>query len=171
LTDTSFFFFLWWILLLASVGIIIREMTRWFRTRTVELESWTDSPRLEPPRDEIYATAEWLEALSKDKTGQLRISLEVSHAALDRVSLVLGLQKDEVKTLSFRDEFVKKTFGENAAVAKYISEETLAKSLLTESGDKATRRSRGALAYLEEIKVMMEQLSRWEKKHESSRGI
>jgi hypothetical protein len=40
-----------------------------------------------------------------------------------------------------------------------------------DSKDKATHKSRGALAYTQEIKAMMEQLSRWEKKYESSRGI
>ena len=172
MSEMSFFFLLsWWVLLLISIILILREMIKWFRRRTATLERWADAPRLEPPEEEISGAAAWLQSLSKDKAGLARISLEVSDAITDRVSLILGLQKDELRKLSLEEDFVRKTFGDNAAVPKYFSQDWLAKSLLIEPGHKATRRTAWAPAYLQEIRTMIEQLSRWEKSYESSRGI
>ncbi len=159
--------FLWWSLLLVSLVLILNEMRKWLESRTVSTEMWSDSPRIEPPDDEVRGVAKWLKSLSRNRSGFQKIKLAVSNAIIDRVSLTLGLDREEVLKSLREDEFAKRFFGRYASIADFLSPERVGQLEFAKNEKRRTWNTDAQNKQFDEIKIVFDKMKRWEKEYES----
>jgi hypothetical protein len=168
LTETSLVLtLLWWSLLVFSLVLILKEMRKWLKSRTVSAEVWSDSPRIEPPGDEVLGVAKWLKSLSRNRSGFLKIKLAVSNAIIDRVSLTLGLDREEVSKSLREDEFAKRVFGRYTSIADFLSAERVGQLEFAKNEKRRTWNTDAQNEQFDEIKIMFDKMKRWEKEYES----
>lgn len=163
--------FVWWSLLLASLIMILREMRKWLKLRTVSVDAWIDTPRIQLPDDEVKGLAERLKSLSESKAKFFTIGLVVSDILVDRLSLTLGLSIEELSN-SLRDgDFVKKSFGPHVSIVDFLSREWKGHQLAARNERKTPRNVGAQTRQFDEINTLLDQEKRWEKEYESSRGF
>jgi hypothetical protein len=146
-------------------------MRQWLKSRTPSIDVLRDKPRIEPPGDEVQETSKMLKSLSKNEAGRFELDLIVSGHVIDRICLTLGLEREELLK-SLRDEaFVRKAFGEYSSIADFLSGGWMRKELSKKEMKKSNRNAIAQNKQFEETKILLDQLGRWEKNHESSRGL
>jgi hypothetical protein len=146
-------------------------MRRWLKSRTPSIDVWRDKPRIEPPGDEVQETSKMLKLLSKNEAGRFEFGLIVSMPAIDRICLTIGLEREELFK-SLRDEaFVREVFGEFSSIADFLSGGWMRKRLSKNERGKSKGNVVTQKEQFEETKILLDQLGRWEKNHESTRGL
>lgn len=161
---------IWRLLLMVSMVLILYEMIKWFRARTTSLEPWFDSPRLQPPPEEVEALATSIQFSSVDLIVYSELKQRVHDDITDAVALILGLDMDELRKLVLDDKFVKQTFGPYATLVGHLSKDKMTEMpTSTIRTELSTRRRMGGFLY--DINLLLDQVKGWEKKHEGQRSL
>jgi hypothetical protein len=142
-------------------------MGKWLKSRTVNVEVWSDSPRIEPPEDEVRGVVKWLKSLSRNRTEFQKIRMAVSNAIIDRVGLTLGLDREEVSKSLREDEFAKRVFGGYTSIVDFLSAERLGQLESAKNEKRRTWNTDAQNKQLDEIKILFDKMKRWEKEYES----
>jgi hypothetical protein len=145
-------------------------MMRWLKSRTVNVQAWIETPRIEHPDDEVKGLAERLKLLSRNDSRLLTILPVIYEDIIDRLSLILGLSRDELLNSLHDEAFVKKSFGRYSSLV-----DSLWKGLGRDQMAKNERsRPRGLDAKskrFDEINTLLDQVEKWEREYESSRSF
>ncbi|WXG47660.1 MAG: hypothetical protein WED05_13570 [Candidatus Atabeyarchaeum deiterrae] len=156
----------WWVLLIVSMILILFEMTRWLRSRTIDFETWVDVPRLKPPMGEIEELAESLRSNHRSPRSLVLLKERMYHDIIERISLTLGMGEDELRRMLFNDSFLKKNFGGFTTIMSYLSGGPLGRLSVEGRGRRIFRWNDADLMF-DEYGRVLEQMKRWEKKYEN----
>jgi hypothetical protein len=164
-------------------------MRGWLKLRTVTVDAWIDMPRLGLPDDEVKGMSEWLKSLFRRETRASRINVEVdrtrsipyrayaqqsfegyvTNAINDRLSLALGLTREEFSN-SIRDPaFVSGTFKKYELLVEFLSGGLMANQLIEKNKRNKSPGPEEQYRQFDQIRALVDQLERWEKEYESPR--
>nr|MDO8097970.1 hypothetical protein [Candidatus Njordarchaeota archaeon] len=162
---------IWRALLVISLTLILYEMTKWFMSRTTSYDRWFDSPKLEPPGEEIESISAEMEYLSESTMTFYEMRQRIFDAITDNVTLTLGLDESELRKGLLDKSFVEKNFGAYAHIVSHLSEDLVVR-LATPLVEKArTGRNIDANTILFEMNKLLDKVDKWEKKHENKRDL
>jgi hypothetical protein len=162
---------IWRVLLAISLALILYEMIKWFMSRSTSYNRWVDSPKLEPPGEEIESLSAEMEYLSESTMTFYEMRQKIFDAITDNVTLTLGLDENELRKGLLDKSFVEKNFGAYANIVSHLSEDLVVR-LATPLVEKArTGRNVEVNTILFEMNKLLDNIDKWEKKHENKRSL
>jgi hypothetical protein len=153
-----------------SMVLILYEMVKWFRARTISLEPWFDPPRIQPPPEEVDALTDLVRSSYLNTMVYSELKQRVNDDITDAVALILGLDEDQLRKLALDDQFVNETFGPYANLVRHLSKGNVTEIPATAAGKKNLKMESEMEVFLRDINLLLDQVKRWEK-HEGQGSL